>query len=212
VRLKHDDFWFRVPLSFQRAFEHDEINSDQFTLGVYLAACCFEAVNTGEGVAIVRTASLCEQFGWSRDKVTRLLHSLDAEWIACDVGQGGRSWRVVLTGLGVPAQDVPHDFRTTSAAERSSVRKLTSAGAQSVAGANADDERLSAALELPQERSDPEYRRDETIRDERKPGFEEEKRQALGEARAEEAANDAPFLAEIEALKAEGVLIERSGA
>ena len=113
---KHDDHAAFVPIRFVDAFENDEVNRGQFTLGCYVAALCYRAKNTSGGVATVRLAALAELFETSVETIRRNLHALEPNWVECEVGTGQRAWQIRCTGLASPAQ-APRDLHARSTSE-----------------------------------------------------------------------------------------------
>jgi len=198
-RLTPDEFFGGVPFRFTDALEAGEIDGLHYLLGCLLVTLCFRERHTRGGVAIVKLLTLADRVNVpgvieaSTETIRRRLHDLHGwGWIECETRTGpDATWRVRLLRL---------DFQAISTEEGSSEWKListgTSAEAESDGGAKADAEPGLAAPEAAQVfplEADPRTpRRDETIRDKRNPGFEDQ-RKVLGPLREDENKNPRPI-------------------
>ena len=204
------DFFGPVPIRFTDALRAEEIDALHWLLGGLLVTLCFEGKNTSPQGTVIRLRTLADLvnapgvINASEETIRRRLHDLEAEsWIACEVRPGSAVWRIRLDRLAL--SDAPTDLHRSSTQRGPSEWRSSSTEAESPDSVNADSEAVSALSEAPLSDETGGHRRDETRRDERTPAGEERNQSEVLGGPGDEAA----FLAELEALKAEGVLIER---
>ena len=70
------DHFAPVPLRFIEANRADELDATHVLVGTHLAAQCYEARNTADGVATVRLRTLADLCGKSTETIRKKLHDL----------------------------------------------------------------------------------------------------------------------------------------
>jgi len=135
----------------------------------YVAARCFEAKNTGGGVAPIELATVARLCDYKPESIRRALHDLrEWGWIGFEAGDGGDpAWRVWPTGLSLD-NPPPRPLQHLSNSEPPPSWRGLSKSSHDEEAANPHDERESVSNPSQSGTSEEPRIRDETIREREK--------------------------------------------
>jgi hypothetical protein len=175
-------FFVPLPWEFFDAWLVDQrVKRTHVLCAFYVAARCFEAKNTGAGVAPIELSTVARLCSVSPETIRRTLHDLRRwGWIDFEAGDGGDpAWRIWLTGLSLeePSPRPLHDLSTKAPAP---VWRGLSTASPDSEGANPHRETEHDSTTSPQSDSAETPIRDETKREKTTPRSEEKLDDVLG--------------------------------
>lgn len=175
-------FYVGLPWEFFDAWLTDRrIRRTHVLTALYVAGRCFEAKNTGGGIAPVELSVLARLCRVSTETIRRTLHDLH-DWGCLDfhAGDGGDpAWRIWLTGLSLD-EGSARPLHTLPTKRPASVGRGLPTHAPEPTSASAHEERLSVPSTSPQNESA--VRTNETNRTDKRTITEEKLDHLLGKA------------------------------
>jgi len=163
-------FFVPLPWDFFDAWAVDRrVKRVHVLTAVYVAARCFEAKNTGGGVAPIELGTVARLCDYKPEWIRRALHDLrEWGWIDFEAGDGGDpAWRVRLTGLSLD-NPPPTPLQHLSNSEPPPSWRGLSNSSPTGEAANPHAERESVSNTSPSSASEEPHIRDETIREREK--------------------------------------------
>jgi hypothetical protein len=163
-------FFIPLPWEFFDAWLVDRrVKRTHVLTALYIAARCFEARNTGGGIAPIELSTVARLCAVSPETIRRTLHDLrEWGWVDFEAGDGGDpAWRVWLTGLSLEGTS-PRPLHDLSTKAPPPVWRGLSTASHESGRANPLRERERTSTTSPQSDSAETPIRDETRPQEKK--------------------------------------------